>query len=500
MSIEVANSPIDVAPETRDFLQRPKKMLIGDEWLAAQSGKTFVTENPATGEVLAEIPSADKADVDAAVDAARKAFEEVWRPMAPAGRSALLYEVAGLIDTHREELAQLEALDNGKPLTGARTLDIPFAAEMFRYMAGWATKLSGKTFDISLSDESYHAYTRREPVGVAAGIVPWNYPLTQATFKVASALAAGCTIILKPAEQTPLTALRLGELMVEAGVPAGVVNVVTGLGEFAGAAIAAHPSINKVAFTGSTEVGKSILQASALSNLKRVTLELGGKSPSIVFADANMEQAIPTAAAAIFDNTGQVCNAGSRLYVQRSVFDEVVEGVAQQASEMQLGHGLDPRTDIGPLISKAQKERVSGYVEAGLSEGAEAIVGNGGHDAEGYFFGPTILTNTRPEMSVVQEEIFGPVLVAEPFDELEDIVPVANRTIYGLSASIFTSKLSNAHLLASRLNAGAVWINCFGLFDPNLPFGGFKQSGIGREMALEGVEAFTEVKAVTIKL
>jgi phenylacetaldehyde dehydrogenase len=500
VAVEIARNPIELSPEVRDFLGRPKRMLVGGEWLDARSGETFGTENPATGEQIAEVPAADKADVDAAVAAAREAFEGVWRSMAPAGRAALLYGVAELIDAHREELAQLEALDNGKPVTGARSLDVPFAAEMFRYMAGWATKLSGRTFDISLSGEPYHAYTRREPAGVAAGIVPWNYPLAQASFKIAPALAAGCTMILKPAEQTPLSALRLGELMVEAGIPAGVVNVVTGFGETAGAAVAAHPGIDKVTFTGSTAVGKSVLQASALSNLKRVTLELGGKSPNIIFADADLELSIPTAAAAIFANTGQVCNAGSRLYVQRPVFDEVMEGVAREASELRLGYGLDPSTDLGPLVSEAQRARVSGYVRAGLAEGAEAIVGNGDVEAEGYFFGPTILTNTRPEMSVVREEIFGPVLVAEPFDDLEEIAPVANETIYGLSASIFTSNLSTAHLLASRLKAGAVWINCFGLFDPNLPFGGFKQSGIGREMGLEGVEAFTEVKAVTVKL
>lgn len=501
MTIEILKDTIELADSVKAFLNRPKKLLIGGEWVDAASGETFATENPATGETITEVAAAGSADVDAAVVAASKAFK-AWRDMPPVARANILYKIGDLIYDHLEELAQLESLDTGKPLAMARSLDVPFTAENFHYTAGWATKLRGYTYDISLADKpAFHAYSVREPLGVAAGIIPWNYPLAQASFKIAPALAAGCTIILKPAEQTPLTALRLAELMIEAGVPAGVVNVLTGFGETAGAAIAAHPGIQKVSFTGSTHVGKLILKAAAETNLKRVTLELGGKSPTIIFADADMERAIPSAANAIFGNTGQVCNAGSRLYVARSVYDQVMSGIIEYAKKLKIGYGLDPRSEIGPLISRVQKDRVSGYVQQGVKDGAEVLIGgSNGVDTSGYFFLPTIVTNTRPDMAIVQEEIFGPVLVANPFDDEEEIEPVANETIYGLAATIFTRDISRAHRLARRLNAGAVWINCFGVFDPNLPFGGFKQSGIGREMAREGVEAFTELKAITVQL
>jgi phenylacetaldehyde dehydrogenase len=500
MAVQLLTQTIELSAAARAFLERPKKLLIGGEWVDAASGETFATENPATGEVITHVASAGKADVDAAVEAATRAFKE-WRALPPVARAKFMYRIGELIYENLEELAQLESLDTGKPVSAARALDVPFTAENFQYLAGWATKLSGETFDISLSGDEWHAYTLREPAGVAAGIIPWNYPLAQASFKIAPALAAGCTIILKPAEQTPLTALRLGELILEAGVPAGVVNILTGFGHTAGAAIAAHPGINKISFTGSTEVGKLILKASAESNLKRVTLELGGKSPTIIFANSDLKQAIPVAANAIFGNSGQVCNAGSRLYVEKAVYEEVLDGVAKIAQNLKLGYGLDPNTELGPLVSKAQKDRVSSYVAAGLQDGAQLVTGGtNGIDDRGYFFQPTILTNTRPEMSVVREEIFGPVLVAEAFEDPDEIEKVANSTIYGLAATIFTKDLSQAHRLARRLNAGAVWINCFGVFDPNLPFGGYKQSGIGREMARLGVEAFTEVKAVTIRL
>jgi phenylacetaldehyde dehydrogenase len=500
MGMPILNEPIQLHSSVRAWLDQPKRMFIGGEWVESKSGKTFATEDPGTGQTLAEVPSADADDVDAAVSAAQRGFQ-AWQALAPAARADIMWKVGELIHQHAEEFAQLEALDTGKGISAARAIDVPFTAENFKYTAGWATKLNGETFNLSLSSDEWHTFTLREPAGVAAGIIPWNYPLAQASFKIAPALAAGCSVILKPAEQTPLTALRLAEIMMEAGVPPGAVNVVTGFGETAGAAIARHPEINKISFTGSTEVGKLILKAAAETNLKRVTLELGGKSPTIIFDDADLEAAIPVAAAAIFNNTGQVCNAGSRLYVQRSVFERVLEGVKQYAAKLRIGYGLDERTEIGPLMSKAQLERVTGYVQQGLRDGATLYFGGASEfDAAGYFFQPAIVTNTRPEMSIVREEIFGPVLVAEPFDDPDEIEPVANATVFGLAATIFTANISRAHRLAKRLKAGAVWINCFGVFDPNLPFGGYKQSGIGREMARLGVEAFTEVKAVTIRL
>lgn len=500
MTIQILNQPIELLPAVREWLDRPKRMIIGGERAAAQSGATFETRNPGSDTPLAELPAADQADVDAAVAAAREGFAR-WQALPPAARADLLWRVGQLIHEHAEEFAQLEALDTGKGISAARSIDVPFTAENFKYLAGWATKLHGETFGLALSGDEWHTYTLREPVGIAAGIIPWNYPLAQASFKIAPALAAGCSVILKPAEQACLTVIRLGELLLEAGIPAGVVNIVTGMGETAGAAIARHPEINKVSFTGSTAVGKLILKAAAETNLKRVTLELGGKSPTIIFADADIEAAIPVAAAAIFGNSGQVCNAGSRLYVQRPVYQQVLEGVRAYAAALRIGYGLDERTQIGPLVSREQLERVSGFVRQGLNDGASVFYGGlADFDSPGYFFQPTILVDTQPQMSVVREEIFGPVLVAGAFDDAEEIEPIANDTVYGLAATIFTRDLSKAHRLARRLKAGAIWINCFGVFDPNLPFGGYKQSGIGREMARIGVEMFTELKAVSIRL
>jgi len=500
---QIANNPIPLLPAVQDFLRRPKRLFINNAFVEPASGKTMPTEDPASGDVLDHIPAGDAADVDLAVRAARKAFEGEWRAMSPTQRAACMFKLADLIEQHAEEFAEIESLDVGKTITSARAIDVPFTVYLWRYYAGWATKLYGKTLDLSLPPgDTFFSYVRREPVGVVGCIIPWNYPLAQVSFKIAPALAAGCTTVVKPAEQASLANLRLAELIAEAGFPAGAVNIVTGLGETAGAALAEHPDVNKISFTGSTAVGKLIMQAAGRSNLKRLTLELGGKSPTIVFADASMDEAIPTAAAAIFNNSGQVCNAGSRLYVQRSAFERVLEGVADYARHLQIGVGLDERTQLGPLVTREQKARVLSYMQQGLEGGAQPIIGGPDllRDVPGNFVHPTIFVNTTAEMSIVREEIFGPVLVAMPFDDPDEIAPVANQTHYGLAATIFTRDISRAHKLAARLNAGAIWINCFGVFDPNLPFGGFKQSGMGREFSQEGIEAFTELKAVTVKL
>lgn len=501
--IQIANQPIALLPEVQDFLRRPKRLFIANAFVEPASGNMMPTEDPATGGVLDQIPAGNAVDIDAAVHAARAAYEGEWRAMSPTQRAACMFKLADLIERHAEEFAELESLDVGKTITSARTIDVPFTVCLWRYYAGWATKLYGKTLDLNLPpSDTFFSYVRREPVGVVGCIIPWNYPLAQVSFKIAPALAAGCTVVVKPAEQASLANLRLAELIAEAGFPAGVINIVTGLGEVAGAALAEHPDVNKISFTGSTAVGKLIMQAAGRSNLKRLTLELGGKSPTIIFDDALMDEAIPTAAAAIFNNSGQVCNAGSRLYVQRRSFERVLDGVANYARSLQIGVGLDERTQLGPLVTKEQKARVLAYMHQGLQDGAQLVIGGPDllQDVPGNFVHPAIFINATPAMSIVREEIFGPVLVAMPFDDPDEIAPVANQTHYGLAATIFTRDISRAHKIAARLNAGAVWINCFGVFDPNLPFGGFKQSGMGREFSQEGIEAFTELKAVTVKL
>ena len=433
---------------------------------------------------------------------ARRAFDDgPWSRMTPSERGRIVWRIGDLILEHADELAQLETLDNGKPFSVAKAADIPLAADLFHYMAGWATKIEGNSINISVPivpGANFHAYTLREPVGVVGQIIPWNFPLLMAAWKLGPALATGNCVVLKPAEQTPLSALRLAELVAEAGVPAGVVNVVTGFGETAGAALAAHDGVDKVAFTGSTEVGKLIVQAAA-GNLKKVTLELGGKSPNIVFSDAD-DSAIAGAANAIFFNHGQCCSAGSRLYVQKDRFDEVVAGVADIAKAIKLGDGMEAATQMGPLVSDEQLQRVTGFLESGRSEGATALTGGGRLGDKGYFVEPTVLTNTRPDMRVVREEIFGPVVVAAPFQSLDDIAQQANNTVYGLGAGIWTQDISKAHALAKKIRAGMVWINCYNVFDAALPFGGYKQSGWGREMGHEVLEAYTEVKAVCAQL
>jgi phenylacetaldehyde dehydrogenase len=483
------------------FLGRTPRMLIDGKMVDAVSGKTFTVYNPATGGVIASVPEGDAADVDLAVAAARRAFDERrWGRITPSERGRILWRIADLIERDLEELAELESIDNGKPYAVARVADLPLAVDMFRYMGGWATKITGSTLPLSLPGE-YLSYTVREPVGVVGQIIPWNFPLLMAAWKIAPALAAGCTIVLKAAEQTPLTALRLAELVQEAGVPPGVVNILTGFGETAGAALAAHLDVDKVAFTGSTEVGKLIVQAAA-GNLKKVSLELGGKSPAIILPDADLDIAISGAANAIFFNHGQCCCAGSRLFAHKSVYDKVVAGVADIASKIKVGPGLDPATEMGPLVSDEQFNRVTGYIEEGRQSGAKVAVGGSRVGNLGYFVAPTVLEQTTPGMKVVREEIFGPVVCTQPFgdDDLDAIAKQANDTIYGLAASVWTRNGGTAHKLASRIRSGTVWINCHNVFDASLPFGGYKQSGWGREMGEEVFHNYTEVKAVTAAL
>jgi phenylacetaldehyde dehydrogenase len=481
--------------------ERPRELLIGGKWRPASSGKVLDVFNPATGDVFARAAAGEAADIDAAVKAARHALaKSAWRTTSPAERARLLWKLSDAIEANAGELAMLETLDNGMPLWVAQMWNIPKAVECLRYYSGWPMRLTGETLPVSTPGE-YHTYTRKEPIGVVGQIVAWNMPFGMAVGKIAPALAAGCTVVLKPAEQTPLSAIRLGELIQEVGFPEGVVNIVTGTGESAGRPLVEHPDVDKIAFTGSTRVGKSILSAAG-GTLKRVTLELGGKSPVFIFPDAELEGATAAAANGIFFNTGQICAAGSRLFVHERVYDRVMEGVVNRARTLKIGPGAEPDTFMGPVVSAQQLERVAGYVRAGQSQGAQVVVGEQPLPAKGYFVRPTVLSNVTPDMTVMREEIFGPVVCALRFgdEDMDAIARVANDTSYGLSAYIWTSNVSVAHKLASRIKAGSISVNGGAGMDFTMPFGGFKQSGLGREHGREGVEAYTETKTISITL
>jgi phenylacetaldehyde dehydrogenase len=489
-----------LSPAALQFLKRDHQLFIDGRWSAAQSGETLDVFDPSNGQLIGRLQHGGSADIDRAVDAARRAFESGdWSRVKPAGRTRMMFKLAELLEQHGDELAEIESIDNGKPITAARH-GIAGTAEMLRYMAGWATKLTGETVNVSMAGE-WHAYTTREPIGVVAQIIPWNFPLNMAIWKIAPALAAGCTIVLKPAEQASLVVLRLAELIQEAGIPNGVVNVVTGLGSTAGAALAMHPGVDKVAFTGSTATGKRIAEAS-LGNLKRVSLELGGKSPVIVFPDADLESAALGAAHAIFFATGQTCSAGSRLYVHRKVFDQVIADVIEHGRRLKVGHGLDPSTEMGPVVSAQQWQKVNDYLDSGRSDGARVIATqNVDAEMQGYFVAPTVILGATSRMRVVREEIFGPVVCAIPFDDdLESVAAQANDSPFGLFASIWTRDLACAHRLSRRLKAGTVGVNTHFVHDAAMPFGGFKQSGWGRERGAEVLGLYTEVKSTAVRL
>lgn len=476
------------------------RLFIGGRWVEPAAGRTYAVVNPATEAELAQVAEADATDVDAAVQAARQAFEAgPWREMSAADRARILWRVGDLLEQHADELGQLETLNNGKPIFESRQIDVPMAAEVFRYYAGWATKLQGETIPVR---GPFLNYTLREPIGVVAAIVPWNFPLLLASWKLAPALAAGNTVVLKPAPWTPLTALRLAELAQQAGLPDGVLNVVTGSTRETGRALVRHAGVDKIAFTGSTATGQEIMRTAA-DTLKRVSLELGGKSPNLVFADADLEAAARGALTGIFYGKGEVCAAGSRLLVERTVHDRLLELLLERVKKMRPADPLDPKTRLGPLVSQVQMEKVLGYIEKGRAEGARllvggqrATVGNG----RGYFVEPTIFDQVAPEMTIAREEIFGPVLAVIAFDDPEEAIRLANSSPYGLAAGVWTKDIARAHRVAARLQAGTVWINTYNFYDPASPFGGYKMSGFGRDLGAHALEQYTQVKSVWVNL
>jgi aldehyde dehydrogenase (NAD+) len=474
------------------------KILIDNKWTDAISGRTFATIDPSTGEEICQVAEADAADVNLAVKAARNAFERgAWRKISAAERGRLLHKLADLMEKHADELAELESLDNGKPVKVARTVDVAASIDCYRYFAGWADKIHGKTIPIG---NDYFCYTRHEAVGVVGQIIPWNFPLLMQAWKLAPALATGNTVIMKPAEQTPLTALRVGELIVEAGFPEGVVNILPGFGPTAGGALASHMDVDKVAFTGSTEVGHLIMEAAAKSNLKRITLELGGKSPNIVFADTDINDAVEGAHFGLFFNHGQCCCAGSRVFVEEKIYDQFVEKSAARANKRRVGDPFDPATEQGPQVDQTQFDRVMGYIDSGRTEGAKLVCGGGRVGDRGYFIQPTVFADVQDEMTIAREEIFGPVMSIIPFKGIDEVIDRANRTTYGLAAAVWTKDVQKAHAIAHSVRAGTVWVNCYNVLDNRAPFGGFKQSGIGRELGEYGLQQYTEVKTVTMKL
>jgi acyl-CoA reductase-like NAD-dependent aldehyde dehydrogenase len=487
---------LKISNKVSEFLTDSQKLFIDGEFVDSISGKQFETYNPATGEILAHVSEAQTEDVDRAVLAAKKAFEDgPWSRMSAADRGRLMFKLGDLIEENRQELAEIDSLDNGKPINEMLGNDIPNAVGQFQYFAGWTTKIVGQNIPVS---GQYLNYTRHEPVGVVGQIIPWNFPLMMAAWKIAPALATGCTVVLKPAEQTPLSALYLAKLAAEAGFPEGVINVVPGFGETTGDALVKHPYVNKIAFTGSTAVGKSIMKEAA-NTLKRVTLELGGKSPNIILPDADLSKAAPGVFSGIMANQGEVCSAGSRVYVQKKNFDNVVSDLVSFAKNVKQGHGLAMETEMGPLVSKEQQNRVVNYINKGNEDGASMLTG-GSHTERGYFVEPTVFADVNDEMSIAKEEIFGPVVVAMPYDDIDEIIERANNSPFGLAAGLWTENLRNAHYIAERLKAGSVWVNCYNVTDPASPFGGYKESGFGREMGSYALENYTEVKSVWIDL
>lgn len=488
-----AAKPKHTPPKVTD-----QKMLINGKWVESVSGKTFETINPANGEVICRVAEGDKADIDLAVKAARTAYESgPWSRMNPAERSRLMYKLADAIEQHQDELAALESLDNGKPITDSLTADLPLTVQCFRYYAGWADKIQGKTIPVN---GNYFCYTRHEPIGVVGQIIPWNFPLLMQAWKWGPALACGNAVVLKPAEQTPLTALRVAKIAQDVGFPDGVINVVPGFGPTAGAALSGHMDVDKIAFTGETSTGKIVMTAAAQSNLKRVSLELGGKSPNVVFADADLDAAVEGAYFGLFFNQGQCCVAGSRLFVEERAYDAFIEKMLAKTKGRRVGDPFDPATEQGPQVSQEQLDRVMGYIDAGQKDGAKLLLGGKRVGDKGYFVEPTVFSDVKDEMKIAREEIFGPVMSILKFKDVDEVIARGNRTFYGLAAAVWTRDVGKAHALAHRLKAGTVWVNCYDVFDAAAPFGGFKMSGIGRELGEYALQLYTEVKTVTMAL